>query len=250
MRTTFCDDRGESRLDGLMPGDYEMRASSPGFTDVLAQITVAVGTIRDVRVRMQPKLVQQAIHVRAQGGSVTAQPADFASSVLQRVITSHDLEELPLPARSFADIAYLAPGTEPVEPSDPTKARITAVSTGGSSGLNNELSVDGADNSDDFIGGFLQNFSPDSIQEFAVRTAQEDADTGGTTAGSVMLTTKAGSNDWHGTGALYLRATALNARFPIENPAPESKTVVFPAKLCWHSRGPNPQGQTVVLYSL
>jgi hypothetical protein len=53
------------------------------------------------------------------------------------------------PARSFANIAYLVPGTEPVEPSDPTKARITAVSTGGSSGLNNELSVDGADNSDD-----------------------------------------------------------------------------------------------------
>jgi len=46
----------------------------------------------------------------------------------------------------------------------PTKARITAVSTGGSSGLNNELSVDGADNSDDWIGGFLQNFSPDGIQ--------------------------------------------------------------------------------------
>ncbi len=34
------------------------------------------------------------------------------------------------------------------------------------------------DNSDDYIGGFLQNFSPDTIQEFAVRTAQEDADTG------------------------------------------------------------------------
>ena len=65
-----------------------------------------------------------------------------------------------------------------MEPSDPTKARITAVSFGGSSGLNVQLSVDGADNSDDYIGGFLQNFSPDTIQEFAVRTSQEDADTG------------------------------------------------------------------------
>ena len=65
------------------------------------------------------------------------------------------------------------PGTEPVEPSDPTKARITAVSIGGSSGLNNELSVDGADNSDDWIGGFLQNFSPDGLQEFAVRTSKK-----------------------------------------------------------------------------
>jgi hypothetical protein len=129
------------------------------------------------------------------------------------------LQTLPLAARSFANIAYLAPGTEPVEPSDPTKARITAVSTGGSSGLNNDLSVDGGDNSDDWIGGFLQNFSPDAIQEFAVRTANEDADTGGTTAGSVVITTKRGTNDWHGGAAFYERAAALNARFPIENPA-------------------------------
>jgi hypothetical protein len=117
----------------------------------------------------------------------------------------------------------LVPGTEPVEPSDPTKARITAVSTGGSSGLNNELSVDGADNSDDWIGGFLQNFSPDGIQEFAVRTSNEDADTGWTTAGSVVITTKTGTNEWHGDGAFYERAADLNARFPIENPAPNPK---------------------------
>ena len=137
-------------------------------------------------------------------------------------MSAHDLETMPLAARSFANIAYLVPGTEPVEPSDPTKARITAVSNGGSSGLNNELSVDGGDNSDDYIGGFLQNFSPDAIQEFAVRTAQEEADTG-RTVGSVVITTKHGTNDWHGGGAFYERASSLNARYPIENPAPDPK---------------------------
>src|SRR5215475_7018971 len=105
---------------------------------------------------------------------------------------------MPLAARSFANIAYLAPGTEPVEPSDPTKARITAVSFGGSSGLNVQLSVDGGDNTDDYIGGFLQNFSTDAIQEFAVRTSQEDADTGRTTAGSVVISSRRGSDQWHG----------------------------------------------------
>ena len=89
--------------------------------------------------------------------------------------------------------------------------------------MNNELSVDGGDNSDDWIGGFLQNFSPDAIQEFAVRTANEDADTGGTTAGSVVITTKHGTNEWHGDAAFYERAASLNARFPIENPAPNPK---------------------------
>src|SRR5216683_2746642 len=126
-------------------------------------------------------------------------------------------------ASGFANIAYLAPGTEPLEPSDPTKARITAVSTGGSSGLNNDLTVDGADNTDDWIGGFLQNFSPEAIEEFAIRTAQEDADTGRTTAASVVITTKAGTNVWHGSSAFYGRAAGLNARFPIDNPAPDPK---------------------------
>ena len=56
-----------------------------------------------------------------------------------------------------------------------------------------------------------------------MRTANEDADTGGTTAGSVVITTKRGTNEWHGSGAFYERAAALNARFPIENPAPNPK---------------------------
>ena len=61
------------------------------------------------------------------------------------------------------------------------------------------------------------------FRSLPVRTSQEDADTGGTTAGSVMLTTKSGTNDWHGDAAFYERAAALNARFPIENPAPNPK---------------------------
>src|SRR5437016_3371130 len=172
---------------------------------------------------MTPPSIQQTVNVEGSASSITRQSIDTASAVHQAIITAHDLETIPLAARSFANIAYLAPGTEPLEPSDPTKARITAVSTGGSSGLNNESSVDGGDNSDDWIGGFLQNFSPDAIQEFAVRTAQEDADTGGTTAASVVITTKSGTNFWHGSGGFYGRAADLNARFPIDNPAPNPK---------------------------
>jgi len=56
-----------------------------------------------------------------------------------------------------------------------------------------------------------------------VRTAQEDADTGRTTAASVVISTKAGTNFWHGSGAFYGRAADLNARFPIDNPAPDPK---------------------------
>jgi hypothetical protein len=218
-REAASEDRGEFRLDDLLPGTYRMTVSAAGFAPAQADVAVAVSSVREVTVTLKPAAPSETVKVESQASSITTQRIDLASAVHQGVVGGRDLEALPLPARSFANIAYLVPGTEPVEPSDPTKARITAVSTGGSSGLNNELSVDGADNSDDWIGGFLQNFSPDGIQEFAVRTSNEDADTGGTTAGSVVITTKRGSNEWHGDGAFYERAAALNARFPIENPA-------------------------------
>ena len=219
QREATSEDRGEFRLDDLLPGTYHMTVSATGFAPAQSDVSVAVSSVRELTVTLKPEAASQTVTVQSQPSSITTQPTDLSSAVRGGVVGGRDLEALPLPARSFANIAYLVPGTEPVEPSDPTKARITAVSTGGSSGLNNELSVDGADNSDDWIGGFLQNFSPDGIQEFAVRTSNEDADTGGTTAGSVVITTKRGSNEWHGDGAFYERAAALNARFPIENPA-------------------------------
>ncbi len=218
-REAASEDRGEFRLDDLLPGAYRMTVAAAGFAPAEANVSVVVGVVREVTVTLKPAATATTVNVQGQASSITTQPIDLTSVVHQGVIGTHDLETLPLAARSFANIAYLAPGTEPVEPSDPTKARITAVSTGGSSGLNNDLSVDGGDNSDDWIGGFLQNFSPEAIQEFAVRTANEDADTGGTTAGSVVITTKRGNNDWHGSGSFYERAADLNARFPIENPA-------------------------------
>ena len=223
QREVSSDSRGEFRIDDLVPGLYQVRVSAPGLADAVAEVKVIVSSVQEVLVTLKTQSVQQTVSVQGQASSITTQSIDTASAVHQATVTTHDLQTIPLAARSFANIAYLAAGTEPVEPSDPTKARITAVSTGGSSGLNNDLSVDGADNSDDWIGGFLQNFSPETIQEFAFRTAMADADTGRTTAGSVVITTKHGTNEWHGDEAFYERAADLNARFPIENPAPNPK---------------------------
>jgi len=224
QREVLSDDRGGFRIEDLLPGTYHLVVNAKGFAEARSDVKVVVGSVREITVRLKLESIVQSVTLDENGpDSITTQAIDTSSAVHQAVISTQDLDVFPLAARSFANIAYLAPGTEPVEPSDPTKARITAVSTGGSSGLNNDLSVDGADNSDDWIGGFLQNFSPESIQEFAFRTAMADADTGRTTAGSVVITTKHGSNVWHGDEAFYERAAALNARFPIENPAPNPK---------------------------
>ena len=222
-RQATTSSRGEFRFPDLMPGSYHVVVNAKGFADASADITVQVSTVRDVLVTLRPAAVQETVNVKGQPSSITSQELDTTNAVNGGVVTEKDLQDIPLAARSFANIAYMVAGTEPVEPSDPTKARITAVSTGGSSGLNNQLTVDGADNSDDYIGGFLQNFSPDVIREFAVQTSQSNADVGRTTAAAVVISTRSGTNNWHGDFAVFERAAALNARFPIENPSPEPK---------------------------
>jgi hypothetical protein len=222
-RSIVADAQGAFRVDDLLPGSYTVTVTANGFAPASATVKVPVGTLRELRVELRPPSVTQSVSVTGQGSSITTPDYDTTSATHQAIVTTKELETLPLAARSFANIAYLAPGTEPVEPSDPTKARITAVSTGGSSGLNIEQSVDGIDNSDDYIGGFLQNFSPDAIQEFAIKTAQEDTDTARTTGASTVLSTRRGTGVWHGGAAFFDRESGLNARFPIENPAPNPK---------------------------
>ncbi len=222
-RQAISDAQGEFRLADLPPGPYRLTVSASGFMDATSDLSAVVSSVQDVSVTLKPAPVQQSVTVQAEASSITTEPIDITSAVHGGAVSAQDLESIPLAHRTFANIAFLVPGTEPVEPSDPTKARITAVSFGGSSGLNDVLNVDGGDNSDDYIGGFLQNFSPDAVQEFAVETSQQNADTGRTVGGSVVITTKRGTDQWHGDAAFTERAAALDARYPIENPAPLPK---------------------------
>jgi hypothetical protein len=222
-RTVKTSKLGEFSVESLPPGEYDVKVEAAGFAPKTGTVTVAVTAVPSMSIKLQPATVQQAVKVEGSSESLTAQPIETSSSVVKTTIGVLDLEEIPLAHRSFANIAYLAPMTEPVEPSDPTKARITAVSFGGSSGLNVDLSVDGGDNNDDFIGGFLQNYSADAMQEFTVRTAQFDADTSRTNGGSVIISTRRGTNDWHGSAAGYFRNESLNARNELDNPEPNPK---------------------------
>ncbi len=200
-RTGKADAQGEKRFESLQPGSYTVTVNVTGFAEKTAAVVVAVSSQPVLVVTLQPQSVRESVEVRDRGPSLASQPIETTSSTIKTVITSSDLDEVPLSARSFANISYLAPFTAPVEPSDPTKARITAVSFGGSSGLNVDLSVDGGDNNDDYIGGFLQNFSPEAVGEFVVRTSQFGADTSRTNGGSVIISTRRGTDDWHGSAS-------------------------------------------------
>src|SRR5215469_1831672 len=222
-RTGKADAQGATRFESLQPGSYTVTVNASGFAEKTAAVIVAVSSQPMLVVTVHPQSVRESVEVRDRGPSLASQPIETTSSTVKTVITSSDLDEVPLSARSFANISYLAPFTAPVEPSDPTKARITAVSFGGSSGLNVDLSVDGGDNNDDYIGGFLQNFSPEAVREFNVRTAQFEPDTSRTNGGSIVISTRSGTNDLHGSGSGFFRADALNARNQLDNPEPNPK---------------------------
>jgi len=217
------DARGEARFVALPPDTYTLTVVASGFAPNTQNVVVAIGAQPVIRISLTPPSLRESVEVHDRGPSLASQPLETASSTVQTVVTAEDLDEIPLSARSFANIAIMAPFTAPVEPSDPTKARITAVSFGGSSGLNIDFSVDGGDNNDDYIGGFLQNYSPEAMQEFVVRSAQFGADTSRTNGGSIILSTRRGTNDWHGSASYYYRGRDLNARNPLDNPEPNPK---------------------------
>ncbi len=222
-RAATTNSAGEYRIEELPPGEYRVTVTATDFAPVSYVVRLTVNSAPTVPVILKPGSVSATVPVTDAGTSLSSQPLETTSSVQKTLIAKKDLASIPLAHRSFANIAYLAPMTEPVEPSDPTKARITAVAFGGSSGLNLDLSVDGGDNNDDYIGGFLQNYSPDAMQEFVVRTSQFDADTGRTNGGSVIISTRRGTDDWHGDFGYYIRARAFNARNQLDNPEPNPK---------------------------
>src|SRR2546427_1200331 len=217
------DSRGEVHFPALSPSNYSLEVTAKGFAAQTQRVAISISAHPSIRFVLAPESLRQSVEVRDRGPSLASHPLDPASSAVQTVITAADIDEIPLFARSFASISLMAPFTAPVDPPDPTKARITAVSFGGSSGLNIDFSVDGGDNNDDFIGGFLQNYSPEAMQEFVIRSAQFGAKPSRTNGGSIILSTRRGSNDWHGSASYYYRGKNLNARNPLDNPKPDPK---------------------------
>jgi len=213
VRETVAGNDGSFRIDGLQPGEYDINASAANLQSADSKLKVRLGETASVTLRLGLPAAAQSVEVH----EVESTPT------LGNPVSQEEITETPLAQRSFANIAYIAPMTAPVEPSDPTKARITAVSFAGSSGLNVDLSVDGGDNNDDWIGGFLQNYSPETLREFNVRTAQFEADTSRTNGGSIVISTRSGTNDWHGSATGFFRGTALDARNQLDNPAPDAK---------------------------
>src|SRR5262249_20793092 len=127
------------------------------------------------------------------------------------VIGGKELNYFPVNGRSFASLAQLIPGATQQSSFDPGKARTGTFSIGGSTGRNLNITVDGGDNKDNHVGGILQNYTMEAIQEFALTTQRFSASNGRSSGALLSIVTKSGTNELHGSAFSFFRDDAFNA---------------------------------------
>ncbi len=210
-RTANTSDEGVYEVSQLVPGTYKVEVQATGFSK-LAIDNVVVNVLQ--RTTINPELKVGAIGETVNVSAETAPLVETTKTDVGGVIDQRRLENLPVNGRSFASLAILIPGAT-LQPSfDPTKARVGTFSVGGSTGRNLNITIDGGDNKDNAVGGILQNFSMEGIQEFALSTQRFSAANGRSGGALLSVVSKSGTNNFHGSVFGFFRDDALNANAP------------------------------------
>jgi Carboxypeptidase regulatory-like domain len=217
-RNTVTESDGSFRLPSLPVGSYTVEVELNGFATVSVEnVQLNVASQREINVDMTPSTVSETINVTAEAPLVQTTPAVGA------VVDQKQLENLPLNGRQFANLAVLAPGTSLSYNTDPTKPGQLTVALNGGIGRNVNYLVDGGDNTDDTIGGALQNFNLESVQEFNIQTQQYKAEYGRSTGGVLTVVTKTGTNQLSGSAWGFFRKDSLNTESESEKLAGSGK---------------------------
>ena len=127
------------------------------------------------------------------------------SSSVGQVVDLTRIERLPLNGRQFANLAATVPGVGLSFHSDPTKSTQFAPLVNGGAGRNINYQIDGGDNNDDTVGGLLQQFPLEAIDQFNFITQRFKAEYGRSNGGVLNVVTKSGTNDWHGSVIEFFR---------------------------------------------
>ena len=211
---------GSYRTPTLAAGRYTVRAELSGFSTVTYNdVQLNVASTRELDVTLGTAAVQESITVTVDAPLVADTPS------IGTVVSERELENLPLNGRQFANLASLAPGTSLGVNPDPTKPGQLVVAMNGGIGRNVNYLIDGGDNTDDTIGGALQNFNLEAVQEFRVQTQQYKAEFGRSTGGVLTVVTKTGTNDFGGTVYGFFRDESLNSETRREELANSDKQV-------------------------
>ena len=191
-RDTKTNEEGLFVVTNLGPGEYELSVQHTGFnTAVYSAIVLQVGQIESINVTLEVGQTSDTVTIDGEGSNF-GPVVDTSSSVVDRVVSRREIEGLPLNGRNFLELALLVPGNSPAPNFDPTKTNTVLISSAGQLGRGGNVTVDGADNNDDVVGGTLQNISQDAVQEFQIATNRFSAQLGRSGSSVINIVTKSG----------------------------------------------------------
>src|SRR5450755_436531 len=217
-REATTDVSGHFLVPSIGVGDYTIKVHAPGFKAAEAKgVRLQVDEHRELDFKLVPASVSTSVDVNA-----TEVAVQTTNPTLGQVITSQQVAELPLNGRDFVQLATLTPGT--VQETNPNSffnggadSEVSArgsfsLSVGGSRANSTDWLLDGNDNNELTAGGIAILPSIDAIQEFKVLTYNYSAEFGYRAGPTVLVTTKSGSNQIHGSAFEFFRNTSLDAR--------------------------------------
>ena len=201
----------EGRFRGLLLplGPYRVTAKAPNFsTSVREGLDLAVGQTISLNVVLSISQVEQVVSVSAEAPILESGRVENSTYLDQRSV--HDL---PNNGRNFLSLVPLTPGVSIVQGPDGDE-----ISINGQKGINNNVSIDGADNNNPFFGEQRGGQRPpftvslDAIKEFQVVADSAPAEFGRSSGGFINVVTKSGTNSTHGTLHDYQKWTGLTSR--------------------------------------
>ncbi len=216
-RTAKTDDAGHYLVPLLPVGTYIVRVEAHGFqTAESKDLNLQVQQARELDFSLEPAAVTTTVTVAGEAVAVeTTNPS------LGQVITSQEVSQLPLNGRDFVQLATLTAGaTAETNPgsfftsgsdSEVAARASFSLSVGGSRPNSTDWLLDGVDNNELTAGGVAIFSSIDDIQEFKVLTNTYSAEYGTRAGPTVLITTKSGTNDFHGSLYEFVRNTDLDA---------------------------------------
>jgi hypothetical protein len=207
QRSTPSDERGGYTVTLLPVGAYRIQAELSGFKTGLAEnIMLNV----DARLRIDFTLQVGGISEKVVVTGAAPLVQSETSSVGQ-VMDNQKITELPLNGRQFESLSQLVPGAVSPAPGSSLSAR-GGFNAGGARETQNDFTLDGINNNDAATNNFALRPIVDAIQEFKVLSNSYSAEFGRGGGAQVTVTTKSGTNSFHGAVWEFLRNDKLDAK--------------------------------------
>jgi len=217
---TVTNASGSYHFPALDPGAYHFEIRLAGFASWTRRdivLTVGQGITLDATLELAG--LSEAITVTGETPMISNRESKVGG-----VVESEQIENIPINSRDVQQLALLVPGAKRANSFDPTKSIVPAISFGtNGSGRGILYTLDGGDNTDDVVGGIVQQVSMDSIQEFEVTTSRIKAEHSRAGGGVISMVTKSGTNAFHGSAFELFRDRSLNAETEPEKIEGEGK---------------------------